>query len=100
MTIRLVTKNGTFVSGIKPGEYISRDAKASPGEEVDPSWLDCAKAPDEMPMLVSIQRAMHELGLGKTKVFDLMKKGTLERVRIDGRSLVSWKSIKKLAGEE
>lgn len=100
MTIRLVTENGRFVPGVDPEAFAVSNAAVAKREEVSRTDRPKVEVSAELPMLLSIQRAMYELGIGKTKIFSLMKSGVLERVRIDGRSLVTSKSLKELAGDK
>ena len=46
------------------------------------------------PFLVSIVEAGRMLGLGRTKIYDLVKQGELEVVSIGRRRLVSVASVK------
>jgi excisionase family DNA binding protein len=44
----------------------------------------------------SIQEAMHASSLGRTKVYDLIKEGKLQAVRIGGRTLIPAESLHAL----
>ena len=50
------------------------------------------------PLLVTVQQACKLLACGKTKVFDLLNQGTLERRKIGKATRITLESIKKLAG--
>jgi excisionase family DNA binding protein len=45
------------------------------------------------PLLVSNDRAMHRLGVGRTTLYELIGQGELEQVHIGRRSLITTKSI-------
>lgn len=47
-------------------------------------------------LAVTVNQAMAALGLGRTKVNDLMVRGTLVRVKIDTRTLITTESIRAL----
>lgn len=49
------------------------------------------------PVLCSIADAARTLGIGKTKTYELIERGTLETITIDARRLVRVESIKRLA---
>jgi hypothetical protein len=51
------------------------------------------KANTVQPRLADVQTACTILGIGKTKAFDLMAKGTLKRVKIGRKTLVKVSSI-------
>jgi excisionase family DNA binding protein len=44
----------------------------------------------------SIQETMHASSLGKTKVYDLIKEGKLQAVRIGGRTVIPAESLHAL----
>lgn len=48
------------------------------------------------PVLVSIREAGHILGIGRSKIYELLGQGDLESVKLDGRRLVVMASIKEL----
>ena len=48
------------------------------------------------PILVSIKEAATELGIGRTKTYELIGNGDLETVKIDKRHLVIHTSIGRL----
>lgn len=50
----------------------------------------------EGAVLVTVNQAMAALGLGRTKINDLMVRGTLVRVKIDTRTLITAESIRAL----
>jgi excisionase family DNA binding protein len=49
------------------------------------------------PVLVSIPDAARLLGIGKTKCYELLAKGSLSAVTIGSRRLVKLESVKALA---
>lgn len=51
------------------------------------------------PLLVSVKEATRVIGLGKTRLYELIDAGTIETVRIGGRRLVKVSSLRRLAGE-
>jgi len=51
----------------------------------------------EGAMLITIKQAMATLSLGRTKVNELMAKGTLVRLKIDSRTLITMESVRDLA---
>lgn len=51
------------------------------------------------PLLCGIHEATKLLGLGRSKVYELIGENKLETVRIGGRRLVRWESIERLARE-
>lgn len=51
------------------------------------------------PLLCGIHEATKLLGLGRSKVYELIGENRLETVRIGGRRLVRWESIERLARE-
>lgn len=86
------------------------EANAVPSAEIEPQEVDLqpaqtAPAPKPRPetsalpegaVLVTVNQAMAALGLGRTKINDLMLKGTLVRVKIDTRTLITTESIRAL----
>lgn len=52
---------------------------------------------DEFPVLVSVEEAARNLGIGRTTAWALIKHGALETVRIGRRTLVKTASIRRLA---
>lgn len=46
-----------------------------------------------MPRLLSIKQVMHELGIGRTSVYELINVGTLKTVKIRRRRLVTAEAI-------
>ena len=48
------------------------------------------------PICVRIDRAMHRLDIGKTKLYELIAEGELEAIRIGRRTLVIQSSIDAL----
>jgi len=51
------------------------------------------------PICISINETVRVLGIGRTKVYELIKDGRLEVVKIDRRTMVRTASIRTLAGE-
>jgi Helix-turn-helix domain len=54
-----------------------------------------ASAPD--PLLLSVLHAGRALGLGRTRIYDLLNQGRLDAVKIGKRTLVTVDSLKRLA---
>lgn len=52
------------------------------------------------PVTVSVNDAMKAIGIGRNKVYDLIKAGSLQTVRIGRRRVIRVDSIKKLVGAE
>jgi len=52
------------------------------------------------PICVSINDTARTLGIGRTKVYELIKAGLLEVVKIGRRTLVRTASIRALAEED
>ena len=50
------------------------------------------------PMLVSIKEARRLIGVGNTRIYDLINAGALETIRIGKRRMVRYSSLQKLAG--
>ena len=50
------------------------------------------------PILISINETANALGLGRTRIYELINSGDLETVSIGGRRLVRLESVKRLAG--
>lgn len=48
-------------------------------------------------MLVSIKEAQRLIGVGHTRIYDLINAGALETIRIGKRRLVRYSSLQKLA---
>jgi excisionase family DNA binding protein len=48
---------------------------------------------------VSIKEAAHSLGIGRTKIYELINAGRLETVKIGRRTLVRIASIRAIAQE-
>jgi excisionase family DNA binding protein len=42
----------------------------------------------ERPKLVTIARALHDYGIGRTKLYELMKDGAIRAVKLGGRTLI------------
>jgi len=47
---------------------------------------------------ISVRQAQKALSLGRTKVYDLMAQGRLERIKVGRRTLITTASIKALVG--
>ena len=52
------------------------------------------------PITVSTAEAQRLIGIGKTKLFELIAKGQLETVEIGRKRLVKTSSLRRLVGEE
>lgn len=52
------------------------------------------------PITVTIAGAREALGLGTTKLYELIKEGRLKTVKIGRRTLVTVASIKRLVGAD
>jgi len=50
------------------------------------------------PLLIDIKQTCHTLGLGRTKVYELISGGDLKAVKLGKRTLVRFDSVKRLAG--
>ncbi|MCC2663518.1 MAG: Helix-turn-helix domain [Geminicoccaceae bacterium] len=48
------------------------------------------------PLAHSITGACHQLGVGRTKVYELINRGDLETAKVDRRRLVTHRSIEAL----
>jgi excisionase family DNA binding protein len=68
-----------------------------------PFATDCRGAPTNgkfmEPICISVIDTMRALGIGRTKVYELINAGQLETVKIGRRTLVKIASIHALAGE-
>ncbi len=51
------------------------------------------------PILLAVPETCHALGIGKTKLYDLISAGRLEVVKIGRKTLIRASSIRALAGE-
>jgi excisionase family DNA binding protein len=51
------------------------------------------------PICISVPAAMRALGIGRTKIYQLINTNQLRVVRIGRRTLISTASIRTLAGE-
>lgn len=49
------------------------------------------------PLLVSIKEARRLIGVGNTRIYDLINDGSLETVRIGKRRLIRYSSLQRLA---
>jgi excisionase family DNA binding protein len=52
------------------------------------------------PLTVTVSEACKVLGLGRTKIYDLIGKGRLETLKIDKRTLIKTASIRALVDGE
>jgi hypothetical protein len=50
----------------------------------------------DVPITVTVQRAKKISGLGNTKLWELISDGRLEAVRVDRRTLVTYRSLERL----
>lgn len=48
---------------------------------------------DSSPLLISVNEALHKLGIGRTTLYSLIDQGELEQVHIGRRALITTKSI-------
>lgn len=80
------------VTELEPREIEIPIVAASSSPKVRPAL----SALPEGAVLVTVNQAMAALGLGRTKVNDLMTKGTLVRVKIDTRTLITTESIRSM----
>jgi excisionase family DNA binding protein len=55
-----------------------------------------AEKSDERPIFVSVERAKHETGLGRTKIYELIGDRTLDSVTIGRRRLIRFDSLLRL----
>ncbi len=51
------------------------------------------------PVTVTVSTAMAAIGIGQTKIYELMNNGTLQTVRVGRRRLVRIDSIRALVGQ-
>ncbi|QTH23023.1 helix-turn-helix domain-containing protein [Rhizorhabdus wittichii] len=52
------------------------------------------------PLAVRVTVAAELLGLGKTRIYELIEAGDLEIVKIGRSTLIPYKNLKKLIGQE
>lgn len=52
------------------------------------------------PLAVRVAIAAELLGLGKTRIYELIEAGDLEIVKIGRSTLIPYKNLKKLIGQE
>ncbi len=57
-----------------------------------------AEVPAPEPIAVHVKGAMRLSGLGTTKLYELIREKKLESVKIDGRRLILYRSLKRLFG--
>lgn len=50
------------------------------------------------PLTVTVNEACRALGLGRTKIYQLIASGRLETLKIDKRTLIKTASIRALVG--
>jgi hypothetical protein len=50
------------------------------------------------PLTITVQRAKDLSGLGSTTIFALLKEGKLRSVKVEGRRLILFASLKALLG--
>ncbi len=53
----------------------------------------------ERPLLVSVDRARVMLGLGRTKIYELMQSGEIPSRMLGGRRLIPVAALERLASE-
>lgn len=51
------------------------------------------------PVTITISNAMSVIGIGQTKIYELMNNGTLQTVRVGRRRLVKIESIRALVNQ-
>ena len=51
------------------------------------------------PITVSIKTGCRITGLGATKIFELIRLGTIESVKVGHRRLLNYQSLKRLLGQ-
>jgi excisionase family DNA binding protein len=54
--------------------------------------------PEHPPLTVTVNEAKRISGLGRSKLYELIKQGRLESVRVDDRRLINWASLRRLLG--
>ena len=52
------------------------------------------------PVAITVQTFTHIFGVGRTTAFALMRQGRLERVRINGRTLITMVSAEALIAQK
>jgi len=57
------------------------------------------KVPPPSPLLVTVKDARRILGVGTTTIYRLIKSGALETRKIGARTLVTMKSVRRVAEE-
>jgi excisionase family DNA binding protein len=57
---------------------------------------ELGRAPGALPICVRVDRALSDLNIGKTKLYELLASGELEAIRIGRRTLVLQASIDSL----
>ncbi len=55
---------------------------------------------DFEPLAYSVKVAVRVSGLGRTKIYELIKSGVLDSVRVGGRRLVTAQSLKRLVAND
>lgn len=71
----------------------------APAAKAEPPRSPTSTGVDAIPagaMSVTVNQAMDALGLGRTKINELMGNGGLERVKVGARTLITVESIRKL----
>ena len=51
-----------------------------------------------VPLLVSVKEARRLIGVGNTRIYDLINDGSLETVRIGKRRMIRYSSLQRIAG--
>lgn len=87
------------------GEYAAKPSKppaglnSAPAVKAKPPRSPASLGVDAIPagaISVTVNQAMAALGLGRTKINELMGNGALERVKVGARTLITVESIRKL----
>lgn len=71
-----------------------------PASRPEASQTTPSKQAEPERLLVSIEEAMRSLGIGRTKLYELINEKKIEVVKIGRRTLVRSVSLRRLAGEE
>jgi excisionase family DNA binding protein len=53
----------------------------------------------EKPVWLSVEDALYATGIGRTKLYELLGKGTLKSISVGRKRLISLASIEALSGE-
>lgn len=75
------------------------DMKAEAGLPVHRVLDEPPAASGPAPMLISIDEAMNVIGIGRTKLYELIGEGRIEIVKLGRRTLVRTESLRRLASD-